>query len=51
MDVLYALESSSVYTVNYKAEETILLGALKITKKDKKSHAHLSDEMRFSKKS
>ena len=33
MDVLYALESSSVYTVNYKAKATILRGALKITKK------------------
>ena len=51
MDVLYALESSCVYTVNYKAKVTILRGALKSTKKDKKSHAHLSDEMRFSKKS
>ena len=37
MDVLYAFESSSVYTVNYKAKVTILRGALKSTKKDKKT--------------
>ena len=28
MDVLYAFESSSVYTVNYKAKPTIVRGAL-----------------------